>query len=110
MSESDLYRPIIDAAIASGLAVLWRNQSGKTKVRGGYMQLGPTGSPDLVGWMLRGPFPGRFVGLEVKKPREKPTEAQLEWQARIKASGGVAGVVETVGEAIRILQEATSLY
>jgi hypothetical protein len=106
MSESQLYTPIIKAILASGVAHVWRQQSGRVRVRGGWMSLGPEGAPDIVGWMLRGPLVGRFVGLEVKKPGEKPTEKQLEWQAKIRDAGGVCGVVETVGEAMVIVLDA----
>lgn len=60
------------------------------------------GVPDLVGVVH-----GRFFGLEVKMPGEKATPVQ---QARLNAiarAGGIAAVVYSPEEAVRILQAAT---
>jgi hypothetical protein len=103
MSEQALTRAVIQGLNATGLCTVWRNQSGRIQVRGGFMQLGPIGSPDVVGYARD----GRFVGIEVKLPGEKPTLAQSDWRERIEQAGGVAGVVHGVAEAIELLTAAT---
>jgi VRR-NUC domain len=103
VSESDVQASIAYAVNASGLGYVWRNQSGGTRVRGGFMQLAPTGSPDLVGWTRT----GRFLGIEVKAPGAKTAKAravkQLEWRERIREAGGVAMVASSAAEAIAAL-------
>lgn len=106
MSETDLYSQIIEAARVSGLAQLWRQQAGGVKVRGGYMRLAPPGAPDLVGWMLRGPKRGAFVGFEVKVGKNQPTLIQEAWRVEIEKAGGVAACVRSVQEAVDVLAEA----
>jgi hypothetical protein len=96
---------IIKAVNASGLATVWRNQSGLVRVARGFMHLAPKGSPDIVGF-TRG---GRFVGLEVKltdktaRAKGETAEAQSEWRQKILAAGGIHGQVLTPEDAIRLL-------
>lgn len=109
MSEADLYQDIIDAGNGVGLALLWRNQSGTVRVRGGWMRLAPPGAPDIVGFMLRGPKSGAFVGIECKSWKEKLTARQESWRREILRVGGVAFVTHTVGEAIEALSRAAEV-
>jgi hypothetical protein len=92
---------------------LWRNaQVTRGGVRGG---LGP-GSADLVGILLvrnhnaawfTGPNGvGRFFALEVKKPREEPSDAQRAWLAEVRGMGGFAAVVTSPAEAMKALERA----
>lgn len=97
MSEQQLTRAIIEAVNGTRLAHVWRNQSGRVRVRGGMMYLAPAGSPDVVGYMLAG---GRFVGIEVKLPGEKPTAIQDTWREEITKAGGVAATAWCVADAI----------
>lgn len=65
-------------------AEYWDAKTGKViHVHGGL----PTGSSDLVGV---GPG-GRFFGLEVKKPGERPTAEQETWLALVRRFGGFGG-------------------
>lgn len=104
MSEQDITRTIICAVNATGFAHVWRNHSGLVKVRRAWMHLAPAGSPDVIGYLLDGS--ARVVGLEVKLPKEKPTEIQEQWRARILAAGGIAAVVRSVDEALGLLRAA----
>jgi hypothetical protein len=52
-----------------------RVQSGKVKVRGGWMQLAPTGTADLLAWPRSGP-----VWIEVKKPKGTHETEQQEFR------------------------------
>jgi len=99
----------IQAAIREALGrepdlVLWRNnvglaQHGEHAVRYGLIE----GSADLVG--ILGPQ-GRFMALEVKRPRGKPTEAQELFLALVRRRGGFAAVVRSVEEAVAALARA----
>jgi hypothetical protein len=92
----------------------WRNNSGmfpgfgaggrKRPVRAG---LG-TGSADIVG-ILGGPFlgdvpsAGRLLAVEIKRPGERPTAAQVAWLRAVNAAGGLAFWVDDVAELARVL-------
>lgn len=67
------------------------------KYHGGMMSM--VGVPDLIYC-----YKGRFVGVEVKQGNGKPSKIQLEQIRRIKASGGIAGVVWSVDEALELLE------
>lgn len=60
----------------------------------------PAGLPDLIGCLA-----GRFFGFEVKEPGEDPTAIQSEEIKDILAAGGVAGRVETLADAIKLLED-----
>jgi hypothetical protein len=102
MSEQDIVHAAIEAVNASNLALVWRNHSGSVRVRRGYMHLAPKGSPDIVGILCD----GRFVGLEMKKPGEKPSAVQEEWRTRFLALGGVAACVHSANETLAVLRAA----
>ena len=61
------------------------------------------GSADLIGIVM--PL-GKFLALEVKRPGEKPSEAQAHWLALVRKAGGIAGVVTSVEEAISLVESA----
>lgn len=62
----------------------------------------PKGFSDLFGLT----FDGRFLALEVKTPTGKVSPEQLAFVAAIKRSGGRAGIVRSVEDALRVLAEA----
>lgn len=108
LSEQKLTRSIIDSVNRSGLAYVWRNQSGRIKVRGGWCQLSPEGTPDIVGYTLRGYRlgAGYFVGFEVKlgNGRVRPLQANFLAFAHV-----VTGLVRSEAEAIGYLSEDIQL-
>jgi len=59
-----------------------------------------SGILDLVGCLE-----GKFFALEVKTPKGKATERQLEIIKRICHAGGIAAVVTSVEEALDVLEE-----
>ncbi len=107
MSETQLRSAIVEALNATGMVHVWRVHAGGVKVRGGWMNLCPTGTPDVCGYTLRG---GRFVGIEIKVPKGKTMKtraaAQLAAQSHIAAHGGISGQVESVSEAISLVASA----
>jgi hypothetical protein len=58
------------------------------------------GIPDLLVC-----YRGRFVGLEVKQPGEKPSAKQKQILGEIEAAGGYCRVVSTVGEVAYLLEK-----
>ena len=99
MSETDISRGIRETLARLGV-IVWRNQAGT--MQGGRVHLAPKGTPDLIG-VLPG---GRFLGLEVKRPGQKPTEVQLQWQRDLIAKGAVCAVVTSVQEAVDVVRTA----
>jgi hypothetical protein len=102
MSEADLQRRIMLAIGAMPGVVCMRNalamgtrvneRTGKVaRFRAG---LG-SGSADLILCV-----DGRFAGLEVKMPGQKPRQNQREWADAIRATGGFACSVTSEAEAI----------
>ena len=57
-----------------------------------------TGTPDLV--MC---YRGRFIALEVKQPRSYPTAVQRYVIKQIQDAGGVAEVVRSEADLVRLL-------
>ncbi len=66
----------------------------------------PAGLPDLI---IN--YRGRFIALEVKLPRKssKPSDIQIKTIERIRRSGGVAGIVRSVEEALWYVEASTKL-
>lgn len=84
------------------VAFAYVNTSGKIQGRGGHwMTLGFPGLADITG-MLKG---GRFIAIEVKRPGEEPTKAQLEFLETVSAYGGLSGWITDVEQVNRMLGE-----
>ena len=60
------------------------------------------GWPDIIGV-----FRGRALALEVKRPGGKATKLQLATLDKWKAAGALAGVVTSIEEARRIIEEVS---
>lgn len=67
-----------------------------TKIHGGAYQ--KKGLPDLIGCDN-----GRFFGIELKRPGEKPTALQSQRIIEIGKAGGIAGVATSIVEVINLL-------
>lgn len=68
------------------------------------------GSGDLIGWRsvtITPDMVGRkvavFASVEVKSPTGRASEAQVNWAARVKEAGGLAGIARSVEDAEIIL-------
>ena len=68
------------------------------------------GSSDLIGYSvikitpeMVGKNVAVFTSLEVKQPKKKPTDEQLNWLETVKSSGGIAGRVDSVKSALEVL-------
>lgn len=64
-----------------------------------YVRFGFKGCPDIIGQMRD----GRFLAVEVKKPKGKASEDQLAFIYRVRNAGGVAFVAWSVDDVWREL-------
>ncbi len=97
LSESDRQAAIVEALARVGRLAI-RVQSGKVKVRGGWMTLAPNGTPDLyvLGWGW----------LECKAEAGKLSADQLTMHDRIRRAGERVAVVRTPAEALAAVRDA----
>lgn len=76
----------------------WRNNTGATRReyagKARFVRFGKVGSGDIFGI-----FPGgRFLSVECKVGKNKPTKAQRAWAELVKEQGGLALTVWTVDD------------
>ena len=113
MAESTLVRQILLALSESGCTV-WRQNTGvawagEAQARpGGSMLIGNArplhaglcrGSADIIG-IAPG---GRFLAIEVKSGRGRPTPEQITFRDAVLRAGGIAGIVWSVDEALGLV-------
>jgi hypothetical protein len=93
---SDIVTPLIWAL--NRIPYVWarRIHSGKVRVRGGWMQLGDEGAPDV--FVLADGAP---VFLEAKATAGKVSAAQAKEHGRIRRCGGTVLVVRSVAEGLQ---------
>lgn len=104
--EKLVQRAIVQAFAAKFRITLIHIDAGGAGMRsegsGGYSGI-PVGFPDLLGVI---PGSGRAVFIEVKAKGKKPTQAQLDFLAKVRAKGAVALWADSVDSAIRQFEEA----
>lgn len=73
--------------------------------------VGNPGGSDLIGWtpvVVTPDMVGRkvavFTAIEVKAPRGKPTDAQVNFLHQVALAGGIAGIARSADEAVAIAQ------
>lgn len=102
MIESDILRLCLIEASLMG-AVVWRNNTGAYKDSDRYIRYGLcVGSSDIIGI-----YKGRFLALEVKRKRKKPTTEQINFLDVVKKNGGIAGVVTCPEDVRNFLSDAS---
>ena len=70
-SEKEIQKIILAYAKShSKIAWIDRANSGKVRVKGGFMQLHESGTPDLIGYSID----GKFIGIEIKDEKNYNTE------------------------------------
>jgi hypothetical protein len=57
-------------------------------------------TPDMIGKRM-----GIFTAIEVKTPKGKPTDEQINFIQRVRDLGGFAGVARSVEEALEITKQ-----
>lgn len=72
--------------------------------------VGNPGGSDLIGWTpvlitheMVGGMLGVFTAIEVKTPRGRPTEAQLNFIRQVQLGGGIAGIARSTEDALALL-------
>lgn len=92
--ELPLMRRILSTLRGLGI-MAWRNHVGAAKIGNRFQRFGEPGSADLFA-VAR----GRLIGIEVKRPGEKPTIEQAQWGKRLELAGGLYVVAHSTEEAV----------
>lgn len=80
----------------------WRNNTGGfTDKRDHYYTFGKKGSGDILGLTPK----GRFISIEVKRPGNKPTPAQVSFMNVIRDNGGIAFVATSIDDIENKMEE-----
>lgn len=82
------------------IGYVWRHSSGVFQDGERYIRTGPSGLPDLIGFLTGS---GRAFFLEVKRPGLKADERQAQRLDHFKRSGAIAGVCWSVESALALL-------
>lgn len=69
------------------------------------IMLAEKGTPDICGYVGRGPHMGKALYIEVKVKPNKPEPAQVEFLETAKAHGCIAGVIYTQEELEQFVEE-----
>lgn len=114
--ETDLQQRIRLALGTRSDLRIFRNQVGQLPdpKTGRPVQFGlAKGSADLIGWRtvvvtpeMVGQRIAVFTSLEVKTPTGRLTPQQRNWQHAVNQAGGIAGVVRSVADALRIVTDS----
>lgn len=101
MKELNIQRLIMLALSDAGCTV-WRNNTGALKDQDGRLvRFGLCiGSSDIIGMTPD----GRFLAVEVKRPKGIVTDAQQNFIDHVIRKGGVAGVARSVEDALQLLE------
>lgn len=104
MSEtSELTGPLLKMLRQAGV-MCFRMQSGRVKVRGGWMQLCPNGTADILCF----PRKGGVLWLETKAVKRDPHRAQREAQAEfcdsVTAMGHRYLQIRDLGDVLELLK------
>jgi hypothetical protein len=79
----------------------YRNNTGAYKEKNRFIRYGCPGSSDYIGLCPD----GRFLAVECKRPRGKPSEKQKQFLDKINGSNGVGIIVDSAESLIRQLKE-----
>jgi len=90
VTEKEVQRAILDTLDALGVRA-WRNNVGSIsaehKGRKRFVRFGEVGAADILGVL---PGTGRLCAVEVKRPGNHPTPAQIRWMVDMNERGGFA--------------------
>jgi len=109
VNESQILAAIRKAANDEPGLVLWRLTQGGAITRAGHTYragLSINGASDLIGVLLLGPAVGRFVALEVKTKRGRPSAEQLMFLDLVRQMGGFGAIVRSVEDFRAAIQRA----
>jgi len=100
--ESDLVRVTLQWLRLVGIPC-FRNNTGAYKRGNGWIRYGSKGSGDILG-ILPG---GRWLSIELKVGKNKPSKDQLEFMDMISSHGGVAFAAWSIDEVIERIEAIT---
>ena len=93
----------ISAAIAkmiekefSDWLIVDRHQCGIIRAGARFIHLGKSGWADRLGFVKRGQYAGKFIGIEVKGADGKQSKAQIDFQAMVEAANCFYLLVDSV--------------
>ena len=92
-AETKIQHDILEYLMLRNI-VAWRNNAGMLRIGKRLIQMAPAGSPDIIGLMPD----GRFLGIEVKMPREAPTPVQRKFLQRLKDNGALVFIAHSIGD------------
>ncbi|GGH24591.1 hypothetical protein GCM10010973_11180 [Cribrihabitans marinus] len=82
---------------AAGLGICWRQNAGKIQSASGHwIELGPEGIADIVGFLPD----GQIYFVECKKRTGKQREAQKRWQTAVEKMGAIYVLARSGQEAV----------
>lgn len=103
----------IRLALSRAGSVMHRNNVGAYKDETGRLiryGVGNPGGSDLIGWtptVITPNMIGRtvavFTAVEVKAPKGRPTDAQINFLAQVLNAGGIAGIARSADEALSLI-------
>ena len=102
MRESELQRQV-KAMLDKHPKIAWSFITTSGRIGSKKYALGKKGLPDIVG-QLKKAWGGVSLGLEIKRPGERPTQAQEAFLEVIRSNGGLAGWCDSVEGAMEILK------
>lgn len=106
MTETRLQRRIMVALSKIGVRI-FRNNVGVAKQGDRIIKFGLCkGSSDLIGWTEVDGV-AVFTAVEVKTPKGKPTEHQVNFIDTVRQSGGIAGIARSEDEAVALIEDET---
>ena len=101
--ESKVQRAIVERLSRLGVKLWRRNVGAMTDKAGNFVRFAAAGQSDLYGF-LPASHGARHIEIEVKRPGNKPTAAQLAWLKDMTARGAVAFWADDPGVAERVAQ------
>lgn len=103
MREADIQREVLELLAAMRIPALRINSGRIWAGRGRILKFGSEGFPDLLAW----PGRGITLAIEIKRPGEDLSRAQIEWAHRLQDKGIpfiVARSVNDVAARIKVLK------
>ena len=105
MTEQQLQAAIMTAlGTRSDLCRLWRINAGTSRAwdEARAIKGAPKGHPDITGLLVD----GRWFGIEVKRPGQKQSPAQVSFEVMVRRFKGVYLVARSVEEAVAGIESA----
>jgi len=99
VSEKFLQNQLIDHLNRETDGLFWQNDSIGIKGRKRQNQYRPNGVPDILGIL-----DGQAIGIEVKAPKGKMLQSQLDFSSRMKQAGGLYFVVRSMQDLTEIMK------